>query len=144
MQLRDLSLPLLAALWALCTIVFNGTKELNFIRDRIMFADAEGFRATLPNRKLLAWNDWLPLLMLMIFACIAFGAVSGFSPMLLAAADRLPYAWALAIFVALCACGMAITLIVTGIGEWRLMCKCLRAKNSRPKDQAKTPEAEPT
>lgn len=108
-----------------------------------MFADAKGFRATLPNRKLLAWNDWLPLLMLMIFACIAFGAVSGFSPMLLAAADRLPYAWALAIFVALCA-GMAITLIVTGIGEWRLMCKCLRAKNSRPKDQAKTPEAEPT
>jgi hypothetical protein len=89
MQLRDLLLPLLAALWALCTIVFNGTKELNFIRDRIMFADAEGFRATLPNRKLLAWNDWLPLLMLMIFACIAFGAVSGFSPMLLAAADRL-------------------------------------------------------
>jgi hypothetical protein len=44
MDSKELLLPSSAALWALCTIVFNGTKELNAIRDRIMFADAEGHR----------------------------------------------------------------------------------------------------
>src|SRR5258708_2462090 len=124
MGTKDLLLPLLAALWALCTIVLTGTKELNSIRDRIMFADAEGFLATLQHRKLLAWNDWLPLQILMNAACVAFAAVSIILLILLNIGGWT--FWVIAIVVAVITCGMSLALVVTGIGEWRLICQCLR------------------
>jgi hypothetical protein len=129
MEARDLLLPLLAALWALCTLVLNGTKELNSIRDRILFPNNEGFLTTLPHRNLLARNDWLPLLILLNFACIAFGTVSAFSPMLLPHRERVLYVWALAVFVGIFAIAMSATLIFTGISEWRLIRESLQKQN---------------
>jgi hypothetical protein len=142
MQLRDLLLPLLAALWALCTIVLNGTKEPNSIRDRIMFPDSNGFRTTLQHRIVLARNDWLPLLILLIVACVMFGLVSGLSPMLL---DKLVWpALVLAICVASLAGAMAVVLLFSGYSDWRLICECLKEQDDQPGDETKksgTPSA---
>jgi hypothetical protein len=136
MEPKDLLLPLLAALWALCSLVHSGTKELNSIRDRILFPDAGGFRATLPHRNLLARNDWLPLLILLNFACIAFGVVSALSPLLLAHGKRGFYAWVLAIFVGIFAFAMSATLILTGISEWRLISRECLESSQLPEEAA--------
>ena len=137
MEPKDLLLPLFGALWALCTIVFNGTKELNAIRDRIMFDDAEGFRTTLPHRKLLARNDWLPLQILLNFASLIFGALAAFSPLLLKDSSRPGFSWLLAGFVGICAIAMSIALITTGVAEWRLMRACLKQQESESANDSK-------
>jgi hypothetical protein len=135
MELKDLLLPLFAALWALCTIVQNGTKELNSIHDRIMFPDANGFRTTLQHRKLLAKNDWRPLQKLLILACVAFAIVSGISPMLLT--HKSGWAWVLALCVVVPAAGMALVLIFDGGSDWRLICESLKEQNCQPGDETK-------
>jgi hypothetical protein len=100
-------------------LVHSGTKELNSIRARILFPDAGGFQATLPYRNLLARNDWLPLLILLNCACIAFGVVSALSPLLLAnGEERFLRLGACDLCWQIFAFAMSATLIIRGISEW--------------------------
>ena len=123
-----LLIPLLAALWGLCTIVFNAVKELNSLRDRIVFGDRKDFVETLPHRTMLAKNDWLPLHILLDFVCITFGAIALAAPeMAKDAAVQPALEWAryLPYFVAACSFAMFLALFVTGIVEWRWIRKAL-------------------
>jgi hypothetical protein len=129
MQLKDLLLPLLAALWALCTLVLSGTHELNSIRDRIMFPEPIAAHASVAQREEYAQNDWLPLALLLPSACFAFGVIAICSPSLLdknknelqkEAKQRIT-AWLISVLVGVFAFLMTIVFIVTEPSDWRAM-----------------------
>jgi hypothetical protein len=131
-ELKDLLLPLVAALWALFTILLSGTKELNSLRDRIMFGGTEGVQMTPEHRKLVAENDWRPLIGLMTVASLAFGLVAAISPFLLKPTDQVLGAWILAELVALCAFAMVAVFVFTGISDWREIKKHLPDRTGQP------------
>ena len=61
MESKDILLPLVAALWALCTLLFAVARGVNAIRDKVLSGRDAGGRLTRKHLKVLVVDDWKPL-----------------------------------------------------------------------------------
>jgi hypothetical protein len=127
MEVKDLLLPLVGALWACASLVLPLVQELNRIRDKVL----TGFDGTIvlktEHRLLLLENDWCMLGAFVVVLCIAFGVIAGASPLLLAPPRRSRMVWIIAGFVALVATGTGVLWATTSPPDYRAMRKAIAA-----------------
>jgi len=81
----DVLLPLVAALWGCATLVFNVTKELNIMRDKIIFGAHAVPPIPLSHRRLILESDWCPQVGFIILAGLGFAALAWSAPQLISA-----------------------------------------------------------
>lgn len=124
MDIKDLILPLIAALWGCTTLVFSATAELNRLRDIVILGHDKGGTGetlSLKHRHHIMHNDWKPMVACMITACFGFSAVSAISPFLLERDLHPVPAWLITLAVTLYAAFMGVVWIPTARSDWRAM-----------------------
>ncbi len=127
MQVKDLVLPLVAALWGCTNLVLSTTKELNRLRDVVILGHDGGHPIPPEHCKHIMENDWKPMTACIILVCFGFSAISGLSPFLLQMEESGIAAWAIALGVALYSAFMGANWIPAALKDWRAM----RAANER-------------
>jgi hypothetical protein len=96
MNSLQLSLVLVASIWAAMNTLIAGYNAVNATRDRILTGRTdEGIALTYDHRRIMYQNDWLPLKAGLSFVSLAFGAFLLFLPELADDADLLrPFCYA--------------------------------------------------
>ena len=96
MNSLQLSLVLVASIWAAMNTLIAGYNAVNATRDRILTGRTdEGIALTYDHRRIMYQNDWLPLKAGLAFVSLAFGAFLLFLPELGDDADLLrPFCYA--------------------------------------------------
>ena len=130
---NDILFPLIGALWACCTLIFNATLECNKIRDRVILADDEHHRIDAEYREHLMRNDWRPYAISVFFVCVAFAVLALWTPRLLPEAER-SSAWPIACWVALFSVMMAICWAPTARRDWRAMRKAVEKHHANARN----------
>jgi hypothetical protein len=95
MKPTDLLLPLVAAFWAFCTLLFSVTRHLNGIRDKVLIGSLKP-----KHLAILVNHDWKPLTFTSVFASLVFSLIALFAPLLIPKKDRTRYGWLIAALVA--------------------------------------------
>ncbi len=81
MNSLQLSLVLVASIWAAMNTLIAGYNAVNATRDRILTGRTdEGVPLTYEHRRIMYQNDWLPLKAGLAFVSLAFGAFLVFLP----------------------------------------------------------------
>ena len=81
MNSLQLSLVLVASIWAAMNTLIAGYNAVNGTRDRILTGCSdEGVPLSLAHRRILYQNDWLPLKAGLAFVSLAFGGFLVFLP----------------------------------------------------------------
>ncbi len=81
MNSLQLSLVLVASIWAAMNTLIAGYNAVNATRDRILTGRTdEGVPLTYEHRRIVYQNDWLPLKAGLAFVSLAFGAFLLFLP----------------------------------------------------------------
>jgi hypothetical protein len=81
MNSLQLSLVLVASIWAAMNTLIAGYNAVNATRDRILTGRTdEGIALTYDHRRIMYQNDWLPLKAGLAFVSLAFGAFLLFLP----------------------------------------------------------------
>ena len=81
MNSLQLSLVLVASIWAAMNTLIAGYNAVNGTRDRILTGCSdEGVPLSLAHRRILYQNDWLPLKAGLAFVSLAFGGFLIFLP----------------------------------------------------------------
>jgi len=81
MNSLQLSLVLVASIWAAMSTLIAGYNAVNATRDRILTGRTdEGIALTYDHRRIMYQNDWLPLKAGLSFVSLAFGAFLLFLP----------------------------------------------------------------
>jgi len=96
MNSLQLSLVLVASIWAAMNTLIAGYNAVNATRDRILTGRTdEGVVLTYDHRRIMYQNDWLPLKAGLAFVSLAFGAFLLFLPELADDANLLrPFCYA--------------------------------------------------
>ena len=90
MNSLQLSLVLVASIWAAMNTLIAGYNAVNATRDRILTGRTdEGIPLTYEHRRIMYQNDWLPLKAGLAFVSLAFGAFLVFLPELATDSDIL-------------------------------------------------------
>jgi len=85
MNALQLALVLVASIWAAMNTLIAGYNAVNGTRDRILTGRTdEGIALSLPHRRIMYTNDWLPLKAGLAFVSLAFGGFLLFLPELAA------------------------------------------------------------
>ena len=127
MSSLQLSLVLVASIWASMNTLIAGYSAVNGTRDRILtgFTD-EGIGITLEHRKIMYENDWLPMKAGIAFVSLAFGVFLIFLPELADDAKRLrPFCYV----ASLLPIGSFIGFFFLGLRDRRLIIKVLSASD---------------
>ena len=81
MNSLQLSLVLVASIWAAMNTLIAGYNAVNATRDRILTGRTdEGVALSYDHRRIMYQNDWLPLKAGLAFVSLAFGAFLLFLP----------------------------------------------------------------
>lgn len=116
---NNVILPLLAALWACTSLVFTVTKELNAIRDRVIWGE-NGKPLPDGQGEHLMRNDWFPMCICIICVCVGFSGLSAAMPFMIPDSQTSG-----SIAVCLCVAGfsflMAAAWIPSGRRDWKAM-----------------------
>ncbi|MDH3586241.1 MAG: hypothetical protein OEQ30_04065 [Gammaproteobacteria bacterium] len=81
MNALQLSLVLVASIWAAMNTLIAGYNAVNTTRDRILTGCTdEGIKLTYEHRHIMYQNDWLPLKAGLAFVSLAFGVFLLFLP----------------------------------------------------------------
>jgi hypothetical protein len=127
MHAKDLLLPLVGTVWACATLALAVTKELNILRDKVIFGHHAHPLLSVDHRRLVMHNDWLPLACFTVLLCICFGVVAFLSPWLLDDGERnlvvIFTAWSVAVFVTM----IGLVWVPTGLKDWRTMKKAVES-----------------
>ena len=96
MNALQLSLVLVASIWAAMNTLIAGYNAVNATRDRILTGHTdEGVVLTYEHRRIMYENDWLPLKAGLAFVSLAFGVFLLFLPELAAESGLLrPFCYA--------------------------------------------------
>ncbi len=90
MNSLQLSLVLVASIWAAMNTLIAGYNAVNKTRDRILTGRTdEGIPLTYEHRRIMYQNDWLPLKAGLAFVSLAFGTFLVFLPELAMDSDIL-------------------------------------------------------
>lgn len=81
MNALQLGLVLVASIWAAMNTLIAGYNAVNGTRDRILTGKTdEGVPLSLPHRRIMYQNDWMPLKAGLAFVSLAFGGFLIFLP----------------------------------------------------------------
>ena len=121
LQPKDLLLPLIAALWACATLVFNVTTECNSIRNQVILG-YDGTRAFTPvHREHMMHSDWLPYAILVALVCIGFATLAAWTPRLMPEPTNRRLARPISLFVCAGMAVMALAWIPSALSDWHYM-----------------------
>ena len=124
----QLSLVLVASIWAAVNTLIAGYGAVNATRDRVLtgFTD-EGTPLALEHRRILYRNDWLPMKAGLALVSVGFAGFIVFLPELATAPRRLR---AICYVAALLPMGSFFGFFFLGISDRALMLKTLRGAAS--------------
>lgn len=134
MSSLQLSLVLVASIWAAMSTLIAGYTAVNGTRDRILtgYTD-EGIGLTLEHRKIMYKNDWLPMKAGLAFVSLAFGGFLVFLPELAGDTSLLrPFCYV----ASLLPFGSFIGFFFLGLRDRRVMIKVLDS------DDIESPQSE--
>jgi hypothetical protein len=132
MNALQLSLVLVASIWAAMNTLIAGYNAVNGTRDRIItgFTD-EGIPLTLAHRQLIYQNDWRPLKVGLTTVSLAFGVFLLFLPQL---GDEPGALRALCYVGSTLPFGSFLSFFVLGLRDRRHMLDVLEAEKQRIDD----------
>lgn len=123
---------LLAAWWAGTSAVFEGVKQANEVRDRIVIGKAGDDPMPPAYAKLLIWCDWLPMKLALAAISLMLGVLIVLLPILAgpaAAARGFDTVCAITSVVPFCG---ALTFTVSAVVELRFMRRAIRGRGHSP------------
>lgn len=125
MNSLQLSLVLVASIWAAMNTLIAGYNAVNATRDRILTGRTdEGIPLAYEHRRIMYQNDWLPLKAGLAFVSLAFGAFLVFLPELATDSDILgPLCYA----ASLLPFGSFLGFFFLGLRDRRLITEVLHA-----------------
>ena len=125
MSSLQLSLVLVASIWAAMNTLIAGYKAVNATRDRILTGRTdEGIVLSYDHRRIMYQNDWLPLKTGLAFVSLAFGIFVLFLPELAADSGLLtPFCYA----ASLLPFGSFVGFFFLGLRDRRLIIEVLDA-----------------
>ena len=133
----QLSLVLVASIWAAMNTLIAGYNAVNGTRDRVVTgATDEGVALTVPHRRIMYRNDWLPLKVGLATVSLAFAAFIVFLPELADDPERLRPVCYVASLLPL---GSFLGFFLLGFSDRRLMLATLAAAESGSSTEV-TPE----
>jgi len=137
MEMKDLLLPLIAALWGCANLVLAATVELNKLRDKIILGHDAGHPVTLEHQKHIMNNDWKPMAACAIIVCLGFSAVAAFSPLLLN--EQTFKVSLIALGIASFSALMGLVWIPGALADWRAMNAAYEHRFAQARVENRTP-----
>ena len=128
MTVLQLSLVLVASIWASVNTLIAGYTAVNGTRDRVItgYTD-EGVRLTFAHRRIMYRNDWLPMKVGLAAVSLAFAGFIVFLPELAAEPERLrPVCYV----ASLLPVGSFLGFAILGLSDRRLMLTTVAAADS--------------
>lgn len=127
MNSLQLSLVLVASIWAAMNTLIAGYNAVNATRDRILTGHTdEGIRLSPAHRRIMYRNDWLPMKAGLAFVSLAFG---GFLILLPELADDSKLFRPLCYVAALLPLGSFLGFFLLGLSDRRLIIEVLQAED---------------
>lgn len=105
---KDILLPLVAALWALCTLLFAVAREVNTIRDKVLSGRDAGGNLKRRHLEVLVTHDWKPLSLAIQVLAWVFCAIASIAPFSISGEKRSCYVIFVAVLVALYSAFMGV------------------------------------
>ena len=135
----DFVMSLILAMWGASTAVLAFTKELNGIRDKVMYGVSDGNAVPAEHRRHLLRNDWVPLAVAVNLLLLAFGLVVLVLPLSVQEPQRSLLAWTVSGVVFLTALVGAVASTVTEAADYRAMNAKLKAMEENSSSPTSSP-----
>jgi hypothetical protein len=131
LEVKDLLLPVIAALWACGAFVLPLIQELNRIRDKVLIGMDGNNALNAEHRRLLCENDWLPLGVFLVCLCLGFGLLCGSSIFVIAPERRSLRVMAPPIFVGGIIFSTGVLWTATAPRDFRAMNHAIETSTNR-------------
>jgi len=132
MSVLQLGLVLVASIWAAMNTLIAGYTAVNATRDRVITGRTdEGVPLTLPHRRIMYRNDWVPMKIGLAVASLAFAGFILYLPEL---ADQPENLRAVCYVASLLPFGSFLGFFVLGLSDRRVMRGVLAEAEAKTKD----------